>query len=406
MRFLPILPAMLGFGSIIALFTALRLVINSRSPINLSGAFMLLTMACSLVGYWFQLVTFDLAGMNFWQNIQIIGINFMYPAWLVFILYITGKEKWVTRYLVIGLVVITIIPISALNIPSIRSWFITPAGISTIGPFTVLKQESGWLVWFSTAVATVEGIIGSLILIYKGKQVKPGYRFQYISFLTLPIFAFIAIWAEISGLNPIAPLSVFNLSIIPLCIIISLAIYSLRVGQDLNLVKENLVDAMNSAVIVLNPNHQVVYSNPTANRLLLLPKDTRKNQYLSDIHTELNQVISRIETQPDKKEIIQIGDFVFDINITRTENWMGKLISKVILLHNVTEHDKMQQTILERSKMIGHTNGLLNGLAEINLQIQKTIDLASVYNVINEVFPDAGLSCFIALLNDRIRPIL
>ena len=86
MMFISIFPAIIGLTATLAVFTAVRLVFYSRSPINLSGAFLLSTMACALMGYLYQLVIPDLQVVLFWQMVQVLGINLMYPAWLIFVL--------------------------------------------------------------------------------------------------------------------------------------------------------------------------------------------------------------------------------------------------------------------------------------------------------------------------------
>ncbi len=54
-----IIPSVIGFTLTIIFFIAIRLIIFSRSPINISGALFLFSCAFALLGYHYQIIFDD-----------------------------------------------------------------------------------------------------------------------------------------------------------------------------------------------------------------------------------------------------------------------------------------------------------------------------------------------------------
>jgi two-component sensor histidine kinase len=398
-------PAVIGFVSTIALIVAVRLVLLSRSALNISGAFLLITMVFSLMGYLFQLVFHDLSSVLFWQKIQVLGINFMYPAWLIFILLLTGNRKYICWRLLVVLFVLSLFPNVVLSTPSICHWFVITNGLIPVGPYNVLDQSLGWAVLFSTIVATIQGIIGSIILFNQKKRLQSSFIPQFFFLLILPIIPFITIWAEITGNNPIAPLSLFNLSIIPVCAIITHTIFTLRVGEEYNKLKENVVNSMRSAVLILDSSECIQYANPSAYKLLNLPFNLPQKALLSSTLPELEKLVKNIKSKKKTGDLIKLGDFVFDIDVKTTVDWRGETINKMIVLSNITEREELEKTIIDHNKTITHTNELLSGLAEVNLHIQRTNNPEDMFGILDKVFTKIGVSCFITLIDQTTNEL-
>ncbi len=228
------------------------------------------------------------------QKIQVIGINFMYPTWLVFILYLTGNKRWVNRYLISTLIVFSLIPIIAINIPNIRPWFVVIEGVEKVGPFTVFKQETKWLVWFSTGIAQIQGVIGVILLARQYKRVQKNFRFQYFLLFLTPIIEFVAIWMEITDNNPLKPVSLFNLSIIPICLILSFVISSLQIGQEEKILKENVTESMRSPIIISDSFNKILYVNASAQKLFNIGTDF-KNYKITEFVPQISNYINQFQ---------------------------------------------------------------------------------------------------------------
>ncbi len=393
------LPAIIGLVSTIALLFAIRLILLSRSALNISGSILLITMVLALVGYLFQLVFQDLPSVLFWQKVQVLGINFMCPAWLILILLLTGNRQYISWRLLVVLSVLTLFPNIVLNTPRIVHWFVTTHGLMPAGPYNVLDQDLGWVVSFSAGVASIQGIVGSLILFNQRRKLRSTYKPQFYLLLLLPFIPFISIWVEISGNNPVAPLSIFNLSLIPVCAIVIYTIYSLRVGEEHNRLKENVVDSMHSAVVILDSKGRIQYVNPAASQLLVYQTGDRKNLPLDQVSPELWEYLSRNLTQNIEPNFITLGDFVFDINVKNTFDWRGEPVTKMIVLTNITEIDQLEKTIIDQNREISHTNILLSGLAKVNLFIQSPNNLEDMFEVLDDVLSDVGLSFLITTVD-------
>jgi two-component sensor histidine kinase/PAS domain-containing protein len=390
----------------ITLFTAVRLLIWSRASLNISAATLLIALALAMIGYYFQLILSDVHLIVPWMKLYVFGVNLMYPAWLTFVLMMTGNGKRVTPGLSIVLGALSILPNLAMEIPALQPSFVIVNNVIRIGPFNVLEQQFGWVVWLSAGVAQIEGLLSAYYLARLYPRLRRPYQLRYFLFYLLPVLAFLAAWLEISGNNFIAPLSLFATSLIPISLIVSVAIGTMRIGQESQLLKEQVIDSMHSAVLLLDGERRLVYANPAAYRLQIVSA----NDHLVSV-TELLPPLRAPFQSPTipaskgdsiaVKSVVRINDFIFGVNISKIEDWKGDVLSQVLVLNNITDREQLERTILERNRIVEHNNTLLNGLAEVNLNLQKTTKFESIYGILDQVFSKMGLSCFILLLNDQ-----
>ncbi len=394
-----VIPALIGVVSTIATITAIRLILLSRSVLNISAAVLLITMVLSLMGYLYQLVIPELSIVLFWQKVQILGINFMYPAWLIFLLLLTGNQKHICWRLIVLLFALSLFPNVVLSIPDISYWFVSTNGLISAGPFHVLDQDNGWVVWFSTGVATIQGIVGTLFLLSQRRKLDSSFKSHFYLLLILPIFPFLSIWVEIAKLNPIAPLSIFNLSIIPVSVAVSFTIYSLRVGDEFSKLKEKAVDSMHAAVIILDSNDRIKYANQVALKLLNRQINRIQNLPIAQASREIYDYLSRDLAHKTELNLISLGDFAFDVKVQDTLDWRGETTTKMIVLTNITEIDQLEKTILNQNREITHTNALLSGLTDVNFFLQSTNNLNDMFGELDKVLSGIGLSYFLTTID-------
>jgi PAS domain S-box-containing protein len=397
MNFMFLIPAFLAMSSTLALFNAARLVIWARTPQNVAGAFLLTSMAFNLMGYLFQLINSDIQVMLFWQEVQVIGLNLVYPASLIFVLYFTGYGKRVKPVLVAALALFSAFPIVISLLPATSAWFVQVDGVMAVGELHMLKQQMGWVVLFTTAIAQVEGVFSIYYLVRQLPRVRRGYRRYFAILLFSQIFAFAAIWMEISGANPFAPLSVFNLSFIPTAIVITWTIFELRVGHTLPQMREKVVETMHDSVIVLDGQNRAAYLNPAATQTLQRLPGQPQNLPLAQLAPELAAYLEARPAAGTAEKLAAIGEMSYSVGRSVIMDWKGDISGQVLVLRNVTDRERMEQTLQAHSAELSRSNAFTQALSSLSARAAASADLEQVYNTLRDELHRLGLDFCVGL---------
>ncbi len=394
-----VIPALLGLTVTIALWTALRLMFWSRAGQNIAGAVLLAAMACTMMGYLYQLVLGDLQLMVFWEKVSVTGLNLVYPAWLIFILFFTGNGKRVTPLLLIFLGCLSAFPIVIFYVPATSAWLAEIQGVVQIGPLQVLQQQIGWVVWVSTFIAQVEAIIGTVFLVRQFGRMRPGYhRLMMILFLA-QTFGYLSIWLEVSGNNPLGPISIAILSFIPISLGVSWTIFALRVGQSLSLMREKVVETMHDSVIVLDDQNRAVYLNPAAQRTFQLSPEQAKKYPLAQLIPAWADHLKEKTIAAAQDETLTIGGMVYSIRRSAIEDWKGVTMGQVFVLRNVTDREQMEHTLQVRAAELERSNRFILSLTEVAARFEANLNQNQILEILGAELKKLGFTCVVAFID-------
>ena len=87
-----------------------------------SLAILLLAVAWWGVAYAVELGVDDIAVRSRWGDLKYLGITLLAPAWLIFVLQYTGRDRWVTGRLLALLAVGPVVTMLLLALPATHDW--------------------------------------------------------------------------------------------------------------------------------------------------------------------------------------------------------------------------------------------------------------------------------------------
>ncbi len=377
-----ILPAMLGLAITIVLWMAVRLVLWARAPQNIAAACFLGAMACVFAGYLYQLVLSDYTAILFWSNFQAIGYFLLYPLWFIFVLYFTGHKAWVTPRMLLLLGILAFLPIAAMLLPATSSWMATTVGfVPTPGPFKILEQADGWMTWAFSFFAQVEGVISLLLLIRHAQRVRTTYRKYFIILNVAICLTCLAVFAQMTGANPIAPFSLITLTFLPSSLVICWVFYTLRVGQTLPVIREQVVEAMRDSVIVLDSQHKLVYLNPAAYEILQAGGRPVLGRPLVDVVP--SGLADRLLDPHTREKTLVMGDQVYSTSQSTLEDWKGEAIGQVLVARNVTDREQLEQAVQARATELARSSAFTVALSLVAARVAVSADLDQVYKTLS-----------------------
>jgi PAS domain S-box-containing protein len=210
-------------------------------------------------------------------------------------------------------------------------------------------------------------------------------------------FAFIAIWMQIAGFNPVDPISIFNLSFIPTCMAVSWAIYGLRIGQSLPIMREKVVETMRDSVIVLDSQNCAAYLNPAARMMFKSFQNTAPKNTSHQLDPQLEKFILAVETNSENKsDFVTLGEMIFSVSRSIIEDWKGDTTGQILVLRNVTDRDRMEKALQAHAVKQARSMAFTQSLSQLAARIAVSSDLEQILTTLRDELHRLGLEFCVA----------
>lgn len=277
-----------------------------------------------------------LADKIFWSKLEYLGSNSTIAFFLMFAIYFTHFDKWLTRR---RIALLWIAPIFNIILVATNEYHHLIWSGFLPGPVNsnlIIYKHSFGFFWVMLCVYAYT-VTGTLLLIKASAQYKALYRQQSFTLLVgslVPILGSSAYMLSLSppGLN-ITPMS-FMLS--GLCFFIS--IYRFRLFDIIPVARELLVENMSDGVIVLDVQNRIVDINPAAQRFIdinhrCIGQYARVLPIWSDIVKLCNH--SNDQNRDFFLTIDQVRYFELQISVLRDRS--HQFTGQLIVLHDITQ---------------------------------------------------------------------
>ncbi|GGE53639.1 two-component sensor histidine kinase [Pullulanibacillus camelliae] len=320
-------------------------------------------------GYAFEIVSSDLAEIEFWLRIEYIGISFGTLFWFIMVLHYTGYSAALRKW---GVALLSLIPIVTLISHYTNPWHhlfykkialsyatgfplasITPGpfyflhviysyGLIFMGMFFLMRMYHKTSKHMKNQVATIAlgsaGIYGLTLLYLLGILKSP---------IDLSPFGFL-----FTGVLFIWGIYQYNM--------LKLVPYALQ----------KVFDSMQDAVIVLDLDLCISSVNQSAQRLFpTLQNKGMLGRQVADVlseHKALLEVIHQgVPWETDIQLISGRESRYYHLSITDVENGWNHSIGKMLLLNDMTATVQNEQRLLANAKQLGELNTFKDNLFRI-----------------------------------------
>lgn len=126
--------------------------------------------------YAFEIDSHRLYYKLFWLKAGYLGLATIAPLFLLFVLSFTGKEKYITHWLIGLIVVLPLFTLVANYTNDMHHLYYTNLWVKNVGMFSVLVLERGILYWPLIAYTTLFNLVSVVLLV--GIIVKKRRQFQ------------------------------------------------------------------------------------------------------------------------------------------------------------------------------------------------------------------------------------
>ena len=281
------------------------------------------------------------------SNASTIGASLVPPAFLVFMLDVTGRRRWLTRrlWLALGLVYGATLIVSWTN-----GWhhlWNASVAFRTRGGLQIVEVETGPLYWFFAILYSYSLILaGTGLLIHAFWHARGVYRNQYGLLLLAVVVALGPSLLSEAGLTPWP-----NLDLAPLGLAISgpllaYALFSFRLLDLVPIARSLLVDIMLDAVIVLDRQQRVVDINPAALKLTGWAGRSPLGQPAQRVLAAWPDLVARQADVFEANAQIQLDPaHTLQLSITPLHDPAGAILGRLIMLRDISALKQVEQDL-------------------------------------------------------------
>ena len=335
-------PVVLFVATLIALRVALS---ASRRTAAGSGTFVWLMIAiaewCFTSGV--AALTPTVAGQIAWAKVQYLGIASVGPLWLMFAAEYAGYPWIQRRAAAIALWVVPGVTIAIALFADRLLW----ARVTALPDGRALFAHGPWfyvIVLYHYAMTC----IGSYHLL-RAMSRSPGYRAQFVALL---VGSIIPMGASLLYVTQVIPLGAFDPTPLGFAVsgaLMAWALYRRSLFDVIPVARDQLVEGLGDAVIVLDDARRVVDLNAAA-RALMRANAPWVGRHVEDVFPFLNGVTDdsgRLE-QPLATEIV-LDDVHYDVRVTPVRFQRSRRSASVLQLRDVTEQRRATE---EREQLV------------------------------------------------------
>lgn len=231
------------------------------------AAFVVLCFAVAVWagGYAIQLASPTLEGKLLAYKLLHVGAVVVPPAWLAFALAYSGREAWLTKPTLAGLLVVPVALLAALPANQ-YSLALADVSVRTVGSLHVLATESGPLYSLFLAYSYVLILAGVAFIVAHAVRAAAALRRQSI---LLVASAFIPLGLSVFEIAELPPFGTVAVNLTPVSLALStvcfgVALFRYRLLDVIPVAWDVVLEQLSDGVVVLNNDERVVDLNPAA----------------------------------------------------------------------------------------------------------------------------------------------
>ena len=310
----------------------------------------LLLFACALNSgaFGLEFATESLAAKQAFEILLTVGSVTIPTLWFVFALQYTGRGRYLTRTVLALLAVVPLISfLTALSNDAHRLFWrgmsLAP-GDSYLAAVLVFGPAYWAHIIYSNALLAA----GTVLLLQLFWRSWSLYRIQAVALLVAVSIPWIAQSMYLVGLSPVRGIDLVSLALCLAALLLAVGFTRLRAADVLSVSRAAILDSLVDAVMVLDPDANVLYGNPAGAALLehLSPEAIPEMLARGWPHTFSASIddpvgVSRRATVSWKDE----DDSIFDLLSSPIVDSDGRAVAQVLVVRDVSEQRQVEEEL-------------------------------------------------------------
>jgi signal transduction histidine kinase len=230
---------------------------------------MMLSIAIWSISYGFDLASNTLSQIEFFTDLEYLGITTLPLSWFVFCLYFCGKESLIKKPL--NLISLSIFPILTLIVVWTNSrhhLYYKSIVLNNDGPFPMAEIIRGpWYIVF-TIYFYILLLVGCYFIFIKFKNSDPIYKRQNYIILVAVFIPWLANIAYLAGIKPLGLIDVTPFSFIIATFLIFIGIFRYKLFDIIPIAREKVLELMRDGFFILDDKIRIIDYNKSIKRYI------------------------------------------------------------------------------------------------------------------------------------------
>ncbi|MCX6001174.1 MAG: PAS domain S-box protein [Chloroflexi bacterium] len=284
--------------------------------------------------------------------------------WLFYIWHYLGPRNWLTWRTCIMFGIMPLIAILALAANNAFGFMWTGVGLDSQNPYLPLEPTYSLIYWACMFYFAVLTLAGSFLIIWNIIRRRYGYRRESIYLLIAAVLPLITAFIEVTGLLSFLKLPV-GLTPWAACIGAIILIFNLpqfHLDQVIPVARDVIFERIGDCILVLDMQNRVLDLNPAAEQLTGYRIEDASGlsieriwPYQSAQMVPFNKMAKEGETLVLERDGKQRS---YDLHISPLTDAGGGTTSKVVLLTDITERKKAEESLRREHIMLSRTEGI------------------------------------------------
>lgn len=377
-----------------AVSAALAVYAWQRRPTPGATWFALLMLAVAewSLTYALELSSSDLSAKVLWVKVEYVGIVTLPVAWLAFALQYTGHDKWLTPRNVILLALAPLAVLLLVWTNESHHLFYAGNGLDVSGTHPVIPPTYGPWFWVHVSYSYLLLTLGLGLIARRLVRAHDLHRGQWIAVLIGLLMPWMA--DVVSAF--VLPLGFgvhLGLDLTPFAFVLTglsatWGLLHFRLLDIVPIAREMVIERMDSGVIVLDVHNRVVDLNAAAGRIVGSTPSEAVGSPAAEVLSGFQLMGERLGNGAPTDAELWLGEGSqrrsFELRVTLLRDRRDRLVGRLLLLHDVTDRKRAEETLLRRNReliLFNHAGQAFTSTLELN-QVLATV-LEEVRRVLN-----------------------
>jgi signal transduction histidine kinase len=358
-----IYPFILLFGAALSLWLARHVQRRPRTPGSVTFTWLLIAIATwclSAAAHW---AVASLDAKIAWACVQYLGVATVPALALTFALRYAGSP-WASRGATLAF--IWVVPVLTIAAAFTNSWHEALWPSVTLVDSRRAVYEHGWWFWVAAAHAYVMLLLATIVIVRALRRSPRLYRPQFVALIAAAALPWAGNLAYLSGVTPVGGLDLTPLMFTASGALFTFALYRNHLFELVPVARDQLVDSLSDAVLVIDSSLRVLDMNAAAKRLADVERGHASRRWLG---TRLEELLPFLESTAlqfgpaPTSNLLASADSVdggtrhYDVRVTPVRAGDARLVAWAVLLRDVTEqrrarleHEAFERRVQEQQK--------------------------------------------------------
>ena len=330
---------------------------NRRGLAGTPAIYFALAVLCAGVyalAYAGELSSQTVEGALAWLSFEYVGIPFIIPLWLLFVISITGHEQWITRGRLVALFVAPTVTMVAMLTSHWHSLFLTNPRLNPSGPLLTLDFDGGLLYWLSQFYDNLGMVLITIMIIRWWVCSQPAFRRQAQIFLLGTSLQWAGLAIFVLGIAPYN-LDLSSLTLILVGLIFMIGLFRFRALDLVPMARDVIFNHMADGILVLDVTNRVIDLNPAIQEMLTV-RPGAIGQLASDILRSWPGLVMQIANNAPVKVEFEGFSRHFQSELTPVRDKANQVTGKIVTIHDTTQTFQM----LEQMRVLATRDPLTN----------------------------------------------